>query len=223
MKKLLLVLALVIVVVFVVSRGNTPAPTAGDEVSQKSSAPESESKPAPSGLAALWPKKEAAAPSAAPAVSQPVDEREAGSVSKREAPTAVYFPNAPIVSSITEDGPKPGQTTTTKTLETKLSPPFVRVEQTYAMKNGVNTLVEEKAMVSNQLLLKQPARVPQESFLSALRQAGASDTKIMGAAVLATFPARPEDPKALDDYLARVRGIVGPDVTIEPNYLRKII
>ncbi|RZA06105.1 MAG: hypothetical protein EOP11_11175 [Proteobacteria bacterium] len=133
------------------------------------------------------------------------------------------FADAPVISSMTEYGPEPGQETAIRIVQTKMKQPYVKIREIYEERNGQRTLVDQQAMVANQLMLQRPAGVGSASFLSALRGAGAVDLKPAGDAVVATFESRPHDPKALDDYMARVREILGTEVTIEYNYIRKLI
>ena len=46
--------------------------------------------------------------------------------------------------------------------------------------------------------------------------------KEISGAFLATFAAQPMDPRALDTFMSRVREVAGADVTVEPNYIRKL-
>jgi len=133
------------------------------------------------------------------------------------------FADAPVVSSMVEYGPEPGQETTTRIVETKMKHPFVKIREIYEEREGTRVLVAQTAMVANQLMLQRPAGVNEQEFLSALRSAGAKELRPAGDAVVATFEARPHDPKALDDALAKVREALGAEVTIEYNYIRRLI
>ena len=133
------------------------------------------------------------------------------------------FDGANVVSSVTEPGPVEGQETTTKIVETNLKQPYVTLEEIYDTVDGKKVMIDQRAMVSNQLMLQMPDGVTEEAFFAALRQAGAVELRAIDGAVIATFEARPNEPKALDGYLARVKEILGANVTVEPNYVRKLI
>jgi hypothetical protein len=133
------------------------------------------------------------------------------------------FADAPVISSMVEYGPEPGQETAIRIVETKMKQPFVKIREIYEERNGTRVLVDQQAMVANQLMLQRPAGVEETAFVEALRNAGAKELKTVGDTVVATFESRPHDPKALDDYLSKVRELVGAEVTVEYNYIRKLI
>jgi hypothetical protein len=183
-------------------------------------------------------KETAAAPVAAPAVASVASAAEAPTSqdqleSRASAPVRPsaekfveykgMFADAPVISSMMEYGPEPGQETATRIVETKMKQPYVKIREIYEERNGARVLVDQQAMVANQLMLQRPAGVEESVFFEALRSAGAKELKTVGDAVVATFESRPHDPKALDDYLARVRELVGAEVTVEPNYIRRLI
>ncbi|MGZ3686014.1 MAG: hypothetical protein ACXVCI_19320, partial [Bdellovibrionota bacterium] len=111
-----------------------------------------------------------------------------------------------------------------ETVETGMKEPYVRVERTFKQdSSGVqHQLGGEVAMVANQLLLEKPDGLDKAAFKQLLKQAGAQDVKEIGEAFLATFAAQPLDPHALDTFMSRVKEVAGADVTVEPNYIRKL-
>lgn len=139
------------------------------------------------------------------------------------AKSMLMFEGAPVISSVTEAGPAEGQEKTTKIVETNLKQPYVTLEEIYDTVDGKKVLIDQRAMVANQLMLQMPDGVAEEAFFAALRQAGALELKALDGAVIATFESRPNEPKALDGYLSRVKEILGANVTVEPNYVRKLI
>lgn len=132
-----------------------------------------------------------------------------------------FFPRAKVISSITLPGKKAGQVLVIKTLETDLKQPFVRVEETYVGEGSSRQMVDQAAMIANQILVKRPNELPEGEFVSILEKAGAIALKKMSSGYLVTFQARPEDPQALDSYMGKVRAL-SPGIFIEPNYVRKI-
>lgn len=134
-----------------------------------------------------------------------------------------YFPGAKEWSRM-ERRENNGDLRVIKTVETHMKEPFVRVEEVYrggavAEKN----LTGQAAMVANQLLIALPDGVEEERLLAALRIAGAIDVKRAGEDYLATFPARPEDPAALEEFRERVISSADFELVIEPNYIRKLL
>lgn len=140
-----------------------------------------------------------------------------------EAAVPAFFPKARVVASVTEPA-EHGQSRVIETVETTMRERYVRVERVLSPSStGGAHVTSEVAMVANQLLLKKPAGMAGYMFLDLLGRAGAVHVKELGdEAYLATFQARPTDPKALDVSLARVQELAGVDITAEPNYIRKI-
>lgn len=177
-------------------------------------------------------KSGGAAAALAAAVAEPAEGRDEISVrAAAPAPPSAetfleykgMFAEAPVISSVTEYGPEPGQETVSRVVETSMKLPFVKIREIYEERDGKRILVDQRAMVANQLMLQRPAGVPEEDFFAALRSAGAKEIKPVADAVVVTFESRPHDPKALDDALSRVRAALGVDVVIEPNYIRKLL
>lgn len=132
-----------------------------------------------------------------------------------------FFPRAKVISSITLPGKKVGEVLVIKTLETDLKQPFVRVEETYIGEGPTRQMVDQAAMIANQILVRRPKDVLEADFVTILEKAGAIALKKMTSGYLVTFQARPEDPQALDSYMEKVRTLA-PATLIEPNYVRKI-
>jgi len=131
-----------------------------------------------------------------------------------------YFPKAKIVARVADPADAQGRRRVIETVETNMKERFVRVERTFRADGKPASA--EVAMVANQLLLEKPAAVAVGDFVVALKKAGALEVKQIGEAFLATFSSKPEDPRALDAYLSRVKEVAGADVTVEPNYIRKM-
>ncbi len=137
----------------------------------------------------------------------------------------VFFPRARLIARVSDPVDSSGRSRIIETVETSMKQPYVRVERTVVMgENGKAEVKSEVAMVANQLLLQKPLSFEKEPFLDALQKAGADEVKeIAESTYLATFTARPNDPRALDDFVSRVREMAGADsMTVEPNYIRKI-
>ena len=169
----------------------------------------------------------ASAPVAAPLVAAVESSADAGgaveSEEKRDLPPRSYFPKAKVVARVREQPQADGRFREWETIETSMKEKYVRVERTFLPDaNGKLQTVAEAAMVANQVLLMKPAELEVARFEEILRQAGAIDLKPVGAAFLATFPARPQDPRALETYIARVKELAQVDFPVEPNYLRKM-
>ncbi|RYZ99703.1 MAG: hypothetical protein EOP11_19155, partial [Proteobacteria bacterium] len=58
------------------------------------------------------------------------------------------FADAPVISSMTEYGPEPGQETATRIVQTKMKQPYVKIREIYEERNGQRTLVDQQAMVA---------------------------------------------------------------------------
>lgn len=146
-------------------------------------------------------------------------------ISKASAPVlpSGFFPNAEVISSVEIAGDSPDESKIIKVVETKMEQPYVRIVETFVGRGPSKQLVGQAAMVANQVLLGIPNGINEGAFVEILVQAGAEDVRKVGAGLLATFTARPEDPLALDAFIAKVREVSKVDVVIEPNYLRKII
>jgi hypothetical protein len=154
-------------------------------------------------------------------------QEEAFKVEPHVEPSAVavppeYFPGAPVIATVTLEGKKTGETIVLKTVETDLKQPYVRIEETYRGTGKDRHLIDQAAMVANQVLVRKPAEATEEDFLEVVRGAGATDLKKMSSSYLVTFPARPEDPQALDAFMERLRLASQGKIVMEPNYVRKI-
>jgi hypothetical protein len=110
-----------------------------------------------------------------------------------------------------------------KTVETSRKERYIRVEETYTG-GAINAagLVRESAMVANQLLTQRPEAMAEESFVRILGETGAAEIKKIGDAFLVTFRAEPENPRALDGYIAKLKAALGSAV-VEPNYIRHLL
>ncbi|MGZ3694733.1 MAG: hypothetical protein ACXWQO_11160 [Bdellovibrionota bacterium] len=168
--------------------------------------------------------------SAAAALSEPVKNKQAGegeslsgdsSALPAIAPKAL-FPGAKIVSREESAADSSGKVHVIETMETDMKQKYVRVEETY-IDGAVNqaNLVQQNAMVANQLLAQKPEAMAEERFLQILGETGASEIKKVGESFLVTFRAEPENPHALESFIAKVKGAVG-ELVVEPNYLRRL-
>lgn len=135
---------------------------------------------------------------------------------------ASFFPDAKVISSVWIDGKRPDEKILIKTVETDMKYSFVRVEEVYKGSGADRSLIDQAAMIANQVLIQRPDDISDENFLAGLRAAGAIESKPMQSAFLVTFEAKPEDPQALESYVARLRQVLGKEIVIEPNYVRKI-
>jgi hypothetical protein len=163
---------------------------------------------------------EAAALSAVPEKEAKED---AGSEAGKAEPAPVFFPSVKVVAKVVDPAQADGRFKEFETVETSMKERYVRVERTLIPDGaGKLRLVSEIAMVANQILLMRPEALDAAKFQEVLRQAGAIEVKPVGEAFLATFEARPQDPKALDSYIAKVREVAQTDISIEPNYIRKM-
>jgi hypothetical protein len=162
----------------------------------------------------------ASAPIAEPA--EPLKEEAAVTTDDPVIPT--FFPKAKVIAEVADPVDAQGRQRVIQTVETSMKEPYVRVERTFVKKatGGRHQVGGEVAMVSNQLLLEKPDSLDKATFETLLRQAGAKDVTEIGDAFLATFAAEPRDPHALDTFVSRVKEVAGADVTVEPNYLRKL-
>lgn len=205
MKRLLVAAAIAVAVVVAATRAPSP----------EASAPESATaRP----FAATGPNGKTVATFAAEAAS--VDSPEVTAI---QLPPSRFFPNAKVVARVREPAGANGVERVIDTVETKMHQPYVRVERILSpRKAGGQRVTREVAMVANQLLLQKPESVSGADFARMLARAGASEVKPIGDTYLATFAAEPRDPRALDTYVSRVREVAGADVTVEPNYIRKL-
>jgi hypothetical protein len=163
-----------------------------------------------------------AAPQASASPAETVDSVRA--ISSVPVRPSAYFPGARVLSSVTVEGRHRGEVLVIKTVETEMNEPYVRIEETYreAAGGAGRELVNQAAMVANQILVSRPQGVDEQTFVNVLFSAGAVDVKKRGAGYLATFPAAPEDPRALDSFIERVRESSGVALVIEPNYIRRL-
>lgn len=134
-----------------------------------------------------------------------------------------YFPQSKVISSIELEGKRKGETRRLKVVETSLKQPFVLIEETYLGQGIDKQLIDQSAMVANQVLLRLPEDLSEKEFSDLLTEAGAVAVQPAGYSVLATFTARPEEPLALEAFIAKVKELSLVEVVIEPNYLRQII
>lgn len=179
--------------------------------------------------------KEFDAPAAAPwknpskekAMATEVIEEEPASGAEPAAqalPLPSFLPQARVIASVTGPEASDGRRVLVQTVETNMNDRYVRVERVIAPTlSGGTQVLEETAMVANQLLLVKPENMAAYDFLDMLGRAGAERVKeLQGGGYLATFSADPSDPMALDTYKARVQELAGVEITVEPNYIRKL-
>ncbi len=141
-----------------------------------------------------------------------------------EEEVAAVLPSSRVVASITEPANQEGMHKVIQTLETSMRDRFVRVERLVSRSaSGGIRVSSEVAMVANQLMLKKPVGMADYIFLEMLGRAGATKVKELGeGAFLATFEARPLDPKALEEDIARVQELAGVEISAEPNYIGRV-
>jgi hypothetical protein len=165
-------------------------------------------------------------PALAPAEASAGEARDevAAAPAAEASPVPAFFPKARVVARVLDAEDAHGRQRMLETVETSMKEPYVRVERTFQRdaRGALHELRNGVAMVANQLLLQRPEATGVAEFERRLRRAGAVDVKELGEATLATFPARPQDPRALDAIMARVREVAGAGVTVEPNYLRRL-
>jgi hypothetical protein len=212
MKKLLF-LAMALALVFVLWRKPEVRPTAQESTLAAEQVRSVAAAPAPA--AGETEAVQAAATEAAPTGA-------AGEALPAVAP-AKLFPHARVVAQVEVAGERPGEVRVIKTVETNRKERYIRVEETYTG-GAINAagLVRESAMVANQLLTQRPEAMAEESFVRILSETGAAEIKKIGDAFLVTFHAEPENPRALDAYIARIKAALGSAV-VEPNYIRHLL
>lgn len=135
-----------------------------------------------------------------------------------------FFPQSIVISSVRDPERDDGSQRVIENVETTMRDKLVRVERlVQPLADGGSRVVEEVAMVANQLMLQKPVGMASYMFLDLLSQAGAVEVKELdGDAFLATFRAQPDNPRALEAHSAKVQELAGVDITMEPNYIRKI-
>lgn len=143
---------------------------------------------------------------------------------EKVAEVPMYFPRAKVVARVSEPAGEEGQRRVIETVETSMRERFVRVERVISpLSDGSQHVTSEVAMVANQLMLHKPAGIASYMFLDLLGQAGAVHVRELGDdTYLATFEAQPSDPRALEANVAKVQELAGVELTVEPNYIRKI-
>jgi len=156
--------------------------------------------------------------------AEELDKSFATEVLEDEEAAHVFFPKAKVIASVSDPERDDGSHRVIENVETAMRNQLVRVERILQpSSDGGSRVVEEVAMVANQLLLQKPYGMAAYIFLDMLSQAGALEVKeLEGNAYLATFDAQPGNPRALDSYTARVQELAGVEIAVEPNYLSKI-
>lgn len=163
----------------------------------------------------------AAVPAALPQGAADTAEEDALSADAQAIP--VFFPKANVVAKVADPVDAGRRQRVIETVETGMKEPYVRVERVFERRNGgARQVGGEIAMVANQVLLEKPEALDRATFERLLRSAGANKVEPVGDAFLATFTAQPADPRALDTIMNRVKEVAGAEVTVEPNYLRKV-
>lgn len=135
----------------------------------------------------------------------------------------LYFPGAKVLATYQAAASADGSVRVVKHVETGMEEKVVRLEEVY--EGGVvraDHLVDQIAMVANQLLTKPADGVAEERFLGILRAAGATDVRPVGESFLVTFAADPRDAQALDGFRARLLAAADGAVVAEPNYIRRL-
>lgn len=132
-----------------------------------------------------------------------------------------YFPEAKVLSRV-EIPSANGELRVLKTVETNMAEPYVVVEEVFQGAAKLENLIEQSAMVANQLLVAPVEGVTEERLVGAIQRAGAVDVKKSGDNFLATFPALPDDPRAVETFRQRLIASADFELTIEPNYIRKL-
>jgi|GEM_PF-5213137 len=156
-----------------------------------------------------------------PLATEVLEETRASEEESQFAPA--FFPESKVVASVRDDR-SDGNQRVIENVETSMRDKLVRVERvTEPMSDGSSRVVQEVAMVANQLMLQKPAGMASYMFLDLLSQAGAVEVKELdGDAYLATFNAQPSNPRALETHVAKVQELAGVDISVEPNYIRKL-
>lgn len=137
------------------------------------------------------------------------------------APRSI-FSHAKLISRVESEPDEAGRVKVIKTLETNMKQRFVRLEETYVEGKAVlQNLVEQTAMVANQLLTQKPAAMAEERFVQLLGETGADEVRKVGDSFLVTYHAEPDNPLALDAYISRMKSAV-EGLVVEPNYIRRL-
>lgn len=129
----------------------------------------------------------------------------------------LFFPKAKVVSKEESPVDANGRTHVIKTLEERER--LIRVEETYE----ASTLVDQIAMVANQVLAAKPDSLADDQFLGILERAGAQDVRRAGESYLVTFRAEPLNPHALEDFMAKLKTAFNGEAIVEPNYIRRLL
>ena len=129
-----------------------------------------------------------------------------------------YFPKARIISQVEAGGGREEEKHVIKIVETKMQQPYVRLEETYSGKE----LVDQLAMVANELIVQKPEAMADTQFTDILARAGAVSVRRAGENFVAVFPADPDNPKSLDGFIRAIRAAAPTDFWIEPNFIRKL-
>jgi hypothetical protein len=135
------------------------------------------------------------------------------------AARSLYFPHAPEVSRV--EIPRGEESEVRRIVKTELAEPYVEIRERYQQKNGQAVIVAQEAMVANQVLLPKPSEGVSEASAK-LYSLGAVKVQEKGASLLVTFRGDPNDPLALEGFLAKVKSAFPEVAAIEPNYIRKL-
>ncbi len=156
-----------------------------------------------------------------PLATEVLEEETAGAEAES---VPAFFPQSIVISSVSDPERDDGSQRVIENVETTMRDKLVRVERlVQPLADGGSRVVEEVAMVANQLMLQKPVGMASYMFLDLLSQAGAVEVKELdGDAFLATFRAQPDNPRALEAHTAKVQELAGVDIAMEPNYIRKI-
>ncbi len=165
--------------------------------------------------ASAIPAEEVSALAAAP---QQAGEREAAN-ERVLAARSLYFPHAPEVSR-TEISRGDGKEVR-RIVKTNLHEPYVEIRESVQRKNGQEMIVAQEAMVANQVLMPKPTE-DLTDVTTKLYSLGAFRVQEKGASLLVTFRGDPNDPMALEGFLAKVKAAFPDIAAIEPNYIRKL-
>jgi hypothetical protein len=129
----------------------------------------------------------------------------------------LFFPEARVLASAQAEVDSRGNVHVIKTVENKQK--VILIDETY--EGG--TLVDQIAMMANQVLAQKPDGLADERFMAILGEVGASDVKRAGESYLITFQAEPENPHALHTFMARLKMAMNGEIVVEPNYIRRLL
>ena len=146
-------------------------------------------------------------------------------VAEEEIPAVLprlYFPDAKVIARHVSEPDAEGRVRVTKTVEAREK--LVRIDEVYEGGSAdPDHLMDQVAMVANEVLAQRPDSMGEAEFLSLLERVGALKVKKTGAAFLVTFTAEPRDPRAVESFRERLSAELPPGAVVEPNYIRRLL